>query len=461
MTTNPRSTLTTTKQMESSYLWTANRFLQRWRRVREKTGFFAFMMIVMKAISVDPSLALGASRFPKNPAMMVVLPTKALQEDMISSVLDVLGLVLKGTGWERPTRTPPEPGSTPRGFLNPCLSLRSSLVKLGLDAVVINGDTVSEARARKTNLWTECRKEHSIILISPEELISPSFRDLLSSKEFAARVCRLGIDEAHLIYSWGASRFRTAFLELGHIHTRLPAVNGGFIPVIATSATIRAGPPMESICTTLGLVPGEYHLLRHSNLRRDIRITLRQISSSISGVSFPELDWLLDCKENTVVFCQTISLGFRLTAYLWRRGMAKGMADLPSRIRMFNSLNSADFNQKTLGFLNNNESSSIKIATDVLSVGWDSPWTTNAVLLGEPDDLDEFVQKIGRAGRDRTKVSHPRAFLYYSKTSTTTAEKLLKATESSTRMRVEGTAMDISMARFLLAPCKSASLNEH
>ncbi|KAF8232529.1 hypothetical protein L208DRAFT_1271654, partial [Tricholoma matsutake] len=46
-----------------------------------KTGFFIFLMLVIHAISQDPSLALRGITFPEDPAMIVVCPTKALQVD--------------------------------------------------------------------------------------------------------------------------------------------------------------------------------------------------------------------------------------------------------------------------------------------------------------------------------------------------------------------------------------------
>lgn len=49
-----------------------------------KTGLFAFTMIVMQAISRNPTLGLpGGPAFPKDPAMILVVPTKALQDDMV------------------------------------------------------------------------------------------------------------------------------------------------------------------------------------------------------------------------------------------------------------------------------------------------------------------------------------------------------------------------------------------
>ncbi|KAF8983552.1 hypothetical protein BDQ17DRAFT_1437368 [Cyathus striatus] len=99
-----------------------------------KTGFYSFLMLVVLAISQNPEKALGDVKFPKNPAMLVILPTKALQEDM-----------------------------------------RSGLSSLGLDAVVVNGDTVTQANQQGRNLWTECKNQHNMILISPEELLSSGF----------------------------------------------------------------------------------------------------------------------------------------------------------------------------------------------------------------------------------------------------------------------------------------------
>jgi ATP-dependent helicase YprA (DUF1998 family) len=48
-----------------------------------KTGLFIMLMLVICMISQDPSLALGPRRFPKNPAMVIVCPTKALEVNMV------------------------------------------------------------------------------------------------------------------------------------------------------------------------------------------------------------------------------------------------------------------------------------------------------------------------------------------------------------------------------------------
>jgi superfamily II DNA/RNA helicase len=48
-----------------------------------KTGYFTMLMLVMCAISKDETLALGGWTFPKDPAMIIVCPMKALQQDMV------------------------------------------------------------------------------------------------------------------------------------------------------------------------------------------------------------------------------------------------------------------------------------------------------------------------------------------------------------------------------------------
>lgn len=48
-----------------------------------KTGLLSFLMLVIRAISRDSSLALQNRTFPKDPCMLVICPTKALEEDMV------------------------------------------------------------------------------------------------------------------------------------------------------------------------------------------------------------------------------------------------------------------------------------------------------------------------------------------------------------------------------------------
>ena len=77
----------------------------------------------------------------------------------------------------------------------------------GLKSLVINSDTTSAA---SSNLWVDARSTYTMVLLSPEELNSDGFRDLLKQKTFFDRACMFRVDEIHLIYWWGKS-FRPAF----------------------------------------------------------------------------------------------------------------------------------------------------------------------------------------------------------------------------------------------------------
>ena len=72
------------------------------------------------------------------------------------------------------------------------------------------------------------------------------------------------------------------------------------------------------------------------------------------------------------------------------------------RICLYNPLNWPSYNAENLGFLNNNSHAAITIATDIINIGWpigwDSPNTEDAIILGELE-LEELVQKIGRVGQ--------------------------------------------------------------
>jgi len=48
-----------------------------------KTGVIIMLMLAMRSIASDPNLALEGRTFPKDPAMIVVCPTKALEDDMV------------------------------------------------------------------------------------------------------------------------------------------------------------------------------------------------------------------------------------------------------------------------------------------------------------------------------------------------------------------------------------------
>ena len=266
------------------------------------------------------------------------------------------------------------------------------------------------------------------------------------------------VDEVHLMYSWG-SGFHKSFNQIGHMRSRLPQ----HAHLLAFTATLRHGKPMETICTFLRLLPGKFHFLRRSNARRDVQIIFRTMQSAATGHQFPELAWIMYERRKFIIFAKEINVGFRLMAYLWHLSQSMPGIQMPT-LRLYNSLNWPSHNTETLALLHTPEQTLpiIVIATDTLSVGVDIPDITNVILWGEPKDSDEFLQKLGRAGRNSSRVSNPRCFIYISQSTIATAQRMVgegaENIKDNRRKLGSGSGdsgMDISAAQLIAAQCKS------
>jgi superfamily II DNA helicase RecQ len=64
----------------------------------------------------------------------------------------------------------------------------------------------------------------NVLFMAPEQLISPGFNDLANDGgEFAAQLCAIAVDEAHLLNTWGRS-WRKAFRQIGFVSARFSRV---------------------------------------------------------------------------------------------------------------------------------------------------------------------------------------------------------------------------------------------
>ena len=123
--------------------------------------------------------------------------------------------------------------------------------KCGLESLAINSDTTTMAKQSKgLDLFQDARREVTMILLSPEQLKSKSCERLLNDKEFGKRLCMVGVDEAHLINSWG-SNFRKDFRQIGW--TRLRLLNR--VPTLAVTATLQVGDDNTSMLHSGFLAP--------------------------------------------------------------------------------------------------------------------------------------------------------------------------------------------------------------
>ncbi|KAI0746874.1 P-loop containing nucleoside triphosphate hydrolase protein [Daedaleopsis nitida] len=388
-----------------------------------KTGFLTMYLLVMHAIMKNPERCPNPPQhFRKDAAMVLVCPTRSLEVDMVPK-----------------------------------------FEAAGLTPLVINALTVDAARRNQKDIWEDTPKSH-VVILAPEQLVSKGFEDLVKDSSFHQRIVAIGMDEAHLLNPWGLS-FRKAFDQVGGTRTRFHPT-----PVlIALTATLRTGAPLQSVQTFLGLNPNRYHLIRRSNMRHDLRFLFRTMLSSPHAMTFPELDWVLTERRRVIIFCRTITVGFRVAVYLRVRAELNDMpaVEVDQRVRMYNALNWDTYNIFTLDLMRSDGSSSwVTIATDTLSVGIDIATTDDVVLYDFelPPDTDSILQKAGRIRDGRGKDS--RVVVYLPKNATKTCEQALTQVgkgSPATVVKVGGgkrsTAVDIGVAELVTGTCKSKTFN--
>jgi len=82
--------------------------------------------------------------------------------------------------------------------------------------------------------------------LAPEQLIAPGFSDLSKDgSEFAARVCVITVDEAHLLNTWVPAA--EGIQQIGWVRAHFSNV-----VLVALTATMRGGKHIASVCKFLG-----------------------------------------------------------------------------------------------------------------------------------------------------------------------------------------------------------------
>ena len=292
--------------------------------------------------------------------------------------------------------------------------------------MVINAET-----PERSDMWTRAGESGSrFLLLSPEQLISKRLERLINDSSFRRRVCLLAVDEVHLLDSWGSS-FRKAYQQIQYVCARFESS----LVVIAMTATLLPGDQTDRVCSFIGL--RGYHTVQRSNRRPEIQLIFRVLSHGIESWEFSDLRWIIyDMqRKKTIIFCTSIRDGFRIFSYLWR------LLDSPphvrgNQLRMYNALNWPDYNLRTRELMRSEDGCRIIIATDILMVGIDFPDIDDVIIVGHPPHTNDFIQKIGRVGRDRTMVSNPRGIMYITGSAMAAARDQLGMAKRPKQMKV-------------------------
>src|SRR5579875_1706505 len=328
-------------------------------------------------------------------------PHARLREDQWTAIRALAGehrraLVVQRTGWGKSavyftaTALLRARGAGPSVIVSPLLALMRNQIEAAGRAG-IQARTVNSSNAEQ---WEEVYAEVAagqvdVLLVSPERLNNPGFRDQVLPKLTAA-AGMLVVDEAHCISDWGHD-FRPDYRRLRTLLDELPPG----VPVLATTATANARVTRD-VADQLGAGAGTETLVLRGPLDRD------SLHLAVVELAAPQqrLAWLAehlgDLPGSGIVYTLTVAAAHDTAEFLRDRGHLvaayTGKTEHAERCHAEDSLIANEL--KAL------------IATSALGMGFDKPDLGFVVHLGAPQSPVAYYQQIGRAGRgvDRAEV---------------------------------------------------------
>ncbi len=298
-------------------------------------------------------------------------------------------LVVQRTGWGKSavyfvaTALLRERGAGPTVIVSPLLALMRNQVeaaaRAGIRARTINSSNTEE--------WETIQDEIAaggvdVLLVSPERLNNPDFRDQVLPK-LSAATGLLVVDEAHCISDWGHD-FRPDYRRLRTMLTDLPPG----VPVLATTATANARVTAD-VAEQLGTGGTSDALVLRGPLDREsLSLGVLRLSDAAHRMA-----WLADhlhrLPGSGIIYTLTVAAAEEVTAFLRHRGHT--VASYTGKTE------NADRQQAEDDLLANRVKA--LVATSALGMGFDKPDLGFVVHLGSPSSPIAYYQQVGRAGR--------------------------------------------------------------
>ncbi|MFF3713567.1 RecQ family ATP-dependent DNA helicase [Streptomyces phaeochromogenes] len=298
-------------------------------------------------------------------------------------------LVVQRTGWGKSavyfvtTALLREQGAGPTVIVSPLLALMRNQVeaaaRAGIRARTINSSNTEEWDTIQDEV---AASEVDVLLVSPERLNNPDFRDQVLPK-LAAATGLLVVDEAHCISDWGHD-FRPDYRRLRTMLADLPPG----VPVLATTATANARVTAD-VAEQLGTGGSTDALVLRGPLDRE--------SLSLGVLQLPDaahrMAWLAEhlgeLPGSGIIYTLTVAAAEEVTAFLRQCGHTV--------TSYTGKTENADRQQAEEDLLANRVKA--LVATSALGMGFDKPDLGFVVHLGSPSSPIAYYQQVGRAGR--------------------------------------------------------------
>ncbi len=298
-------------------------------------------------------------------------------------------LVVQRTGWGKSavyfvaTALLRAAGAGPTVIVSPLLALMRNQIaaagRAGVHAATINSSTMDS--------WTQVQDqvaagEVDVLLVSPERLNNPDFRDAVLPA-LTATAGMLVVDEAHCISDWGHD-FRPDYRRLRTLLADLPAG----VPVLATTATANDR-VVHDVAEQLGISAGGAALVLRGSLDRDsLHLGVLRLATSEQRLAWlaAHLDGLPGCG---IVYVLTVAAAEDVAALLCAAGHA---------VVAYTGRTEAAQRESIEADLLANRVKAV-VATSALGMGFDKPDLGFVVHLGAPASPIAYYQQVGRAGR--------------------------------------------------------------
>ncbi|KAA9158583.1 RecQ family ATP-dependent DNA helicase [Amycolatopsis acidicola] len=317
-----------------------------------------------------------------------------LREDQWTAIAALVAehrraLVVQRTGWGKSavyflaTALLRERGAGPTVIISPLLALMRNQIaaaaRAGIHAATMNSANPQE--------WDEVQASIAdggtdVLLVSPERLNNPEFRDTVLPK-LTATAGLLVVDEAHCISDWGHD-FRPDYRRLRTLLSGLPEG----VPVLATTATANDR-VVTDVAEQLGIGDGAETLVLRGPLDRE------SLHLSVVPLPTPEarIAWLseqlAELPGSGIIYTLTVAAAHDIAGLLREQGYPvaayTGKTDPAERAAAEDDLLAN--NVKAL------------VATSALGMGFDKPDLGFVVHLGAPSSPIAYYQQVGRAGR--------------------------------------------------------------
>lgn len=242
-------------------------------------------------------------------------------------------------------------------------------------------------------LHKACKGKLNFLYVTPERLQNHAFIEAMQHSDIFMVV----IDECHSITEWGYT-FRDAYLHIGDFINKLKRK-----PVIcACSATISAD--------SLNIIHDSLHMdkpaVLRSDLRRDNLILLKKDVTCQKKTLKERLEFRIKklCKTinkyhkdgSVLIFAQTTTYVDALYNILEEK--------YPDDVTRYHSRIKPERRKKQLLFDFLQGKGKIMIVTSAFSMGIDVPDIELVVHFNAPISMTDYIQQIGRAGRDGRKA---------------------------------------------------------